>query len=310
MATSTALGYNTGSTITGTQQIGNLAVATATTVNYSPSTNGGVRFWMGPDEDLGYVVGVPVSGGTQTTPVAGVNAFLGFIRSTLKTEASFLSMINGTFNQTLGTGGASKTYLNNNGYWTSWTATTPSSVLIGYYVSTSVFINDCTDAFTGTTPNSPLYMTYPYSGFTYSLGQLPNDVYTTGVPFYTNANLTTPLPTLGGTVYAFSPTQGGRPYRKIRIGDTRYDGWADCGPLITNGYMVQSATKVNVGNSQRDYMPNDDTPSPYPGKKIYQTAGGSFFSNGTTWAWAAQPNVTATHLLFFGNSSSVISTLS
>jgi hypothetical protein len=307
MAISTALGYNTGSTITGTQQIGSLAVVTATTVNYSPITNGGVTFWMGPDEELGYVVGIPVPSGAQTTPVSGVNAFLGFIRSTLKTEASLLSMVNGTFNQTLGTGGAVKTYLNNNGYWTSWTATTPSSVLIGYYSSTSVFINDCTATFTAATPNSPLYMTYPYSGFTYSLGQLPSSDYTaTGVPFYTDANLTTPLPTLFGPVYAFSPTQGGRPYRKIRIGSTRYDGWSTCGPLIANGYMVQSATKVNVGNSQRDYMANDDTSSPYPGKTIYQDSSGAFFSNGTTWAWAAQPNVTATHLLVFGNASFIL----
>jgi hypothetical protein len=265
---------------------------------------------MGPDEDLGYVIGVPVPLGNQTTPIGGVNAFLGFYRSILKTEASFVSLVNGTFNQSLGTGGAAKTYLNNNGYWTSWTATTPSSVLIGYYSSTSVFINDCTATFTATTPNSPLYMEYPYSGFTYSLGQLPHNGYTTGVPFYTDANLTTPLPTLSGPIYAFSPTQGGRPYRKIRIGNTSYDGWNTCGPLIANGYMVQSATKVNVGNSQRDYMPNDDTSSPYPGKTIYQDSSGSFFSNGTTWAWAAQPNVTATHLLFFGNSNSFISTIS
>jgi hypothetical protein len=130
MATSTALGYNTGSTITGTQQIGSLAVATATTVNYSPITNGGVRFWMGPDEDLGYVVGVPVSGGTQTTPIGGVNAFLGFYRSAALTEASFLLMVNGTFNQSLTTGAAAKTYLNNNGYWTSWTATTVTDGLV------------------------------------------------------------------------------------------------------------------------------------------------------------------------------------
>jgi uncharacterized delta-60 repeat protein len=294
-------------TITGTQQIGSLAIATATTVNYSPSTNGGVTFWMGPDEELGYVVGVPVSGGTQTTPIGGVNAFLGFYRSASLTEPSFLSIVNSTFNQSLTTGGAAKTYLNNNGYWTSWN--TPSSVLIGYYSSTSVFINDCTATFTAATPNLPLYMAYLYSGFTYSLGQLPNNDYTTGVPFYTDANLTTPLPTLFGPIYAFSPTQGGRPYRKIRIGST-YDGWDTCGPLIANGYMVESATKVNVGNSQRDFIPNDDTSSPYPGKKIYQAASGSFFSNGTTWAWAAQPNVTATHLLFFNNSGSWISTIS
>lgn len=309
MPTSTALGYNTGTTITGTQKIGNLAVATGTTVNYSPSTNGGVRFWMGPDEELGYIVGLPEPSGNITTPT-GQNAFLSFIRSTSKTEASFLSMVNGTFNQTLGTGGAAKTYLNNNGYWTSWTAATPSSVLIGYYSSTSVFIGDCSATFTATTPNSPLYMEYPYSGFTYGLGQLPNNGYTTGVPFYTDANLTTPLPSLFGPIYAFSPTQGGRPYRKIRIGSTSYDGWATCGPLIPNGYMVQSTTKVNVGNSQRDYMSTDDTSSPYPGKTIYQSDSGQIFTNGTTWAWAAQPNVTATHLLFFGNSVSFISTIS
>ena len=111
---------STGTTITGTQQIGNLLVATASTVNYSPSTNGGVTFWMGPDEDLGYVIGVPVSGGTQTTPIVGVNAFLGFYRSTLKTEASFVSLVNGTFNQSLTTGASAKTYLTNNGYWTSY----------------------------------------------------------------------------------------------------------------------------------------------------------------------------------------------
>ena len=107
-------------TITGTQQIGSLAVVTATTVNYSTSTNGGVTFWMGPDEDLGYVIGVPVPLGNQTTPIVGVNAFLGFYRSILKTESSFVSLVNGTFNQSLTTGASAKTYLTNNGYWTSY----------------------------------------------------------------------------------------------------------------------------------------------------------------------------------------------
>ena len=190
----------------------------------------------------------------------------------------------------------------------------PISVVIGYYSSTSAFINDCSATFTGTTANSPLYMPYLYSGVTYSLGQLPEDTYFTGVevPFYTNENLTTVLPPLFGPVYAFSPTRGGTPYRQIRIGNspTNYTGWARCGNLIPNGYMVQSTTKVNVGNSQRDYMATDDTPSPYPGKPIFQSAGGAFFSNGTTWAWAAQPNVTATDLILFGSSGSYIRTLS
>jgi len=290
----------TGETITGTQQIGDLSVVTASTISDSST-----KFWMGPDEQLGYIVGLPEPLGNITTPT-GQNAFLSFIRSNSLTEPSFLSMVNLTFNQSFTTGTEAKTWLNSNGYWTSWGSATPSSVLIGYYSSTSVFINDCTDTFTATTANSPLYMAYSYSGFTYSLGQLPNNGYTTGVPFYTDANLTTPLPSLFGPVYAFSPTQGGRPYRKIRIGNTSYDGWSTCGPLIPNGYMVESATKVNVGNSQRDYMSTDDTSSPYPGKTIYQNSSGTFFSNGTTWAWAAQPNVTATHLFVFGNSSFIL----
>jgi len=148
MAISTALGYNTGSTITGAQQIGSLAIATATTVNYSPSANGGVTFWMGPDETLGYVVGVPVSGGNQTTPIGGVNAFLGFYRSASLTEASFVSLVNGTFNQSLTTGASAKTYLTNNGYWTSYDKTpfiSGNPQLVFDFSSTSSYSNTGTN---------------------------------------------------------------------------------------------------------------------------------------------------------------------
>jgi hypothetical protein len=148
MAISTALGYNTGSTITGTQQIGSLAITTATTVNYSPSANGGVTFWMGPDETLGYVVGVPVPLGNQTTPIGGVNAFLGFYRSASLTEASFVSLVNGTFNQSLTTGASAKTYLTNNGYWTSYDKTpliSGNPQLVFDFSSTSSYSNTGTN---------------------------------------------------------------------------------------------------------------------------------------------------------------------
>ena len=62
MATSTPLAYNTGPTIGGTTQIGSLAVGT-TNQDYSKSP-GGVPWWMGPDQDLGYVIGVAVPGNT------------------------------------------------------------------------------------------------------------------------------------------------------------------------------------------------------------------------------------------------------
>lgn len=119
MPTSTAIGYNTGSTIVGTQQIGNLAVVTATTANPSLSPNG-VKFWMGPDEELGYVIGVPVSGGTQPTPIGGLNAFLGFLRSSSLTDSSFLDMVNLSFNQNFTSTSGATSYLNSNGCWTSY----------------------------------------------------------------------------------------------------------------------------------------------------------------------------------------------
>lgn len=61
------LSYNTGSTIGGTTQVGGLAIGT-TEQDYS-SNIGGVKWWMGPDQDLGYVIAHPVSGNTQSTPV-------------------------------------------------------------------------------------------------------------------------------------------------------------------------------------------------------------------------------------------------
>jgi len=67
MATTTPLAYNTGGPIGGTSQVGDLAVGTSPQ-DYSTSP-GGVPWWMGPDEELGYVIAVPVSGNTQPTPL-------------------------------------------------------------------------------------------------------------------------------------------------------------------------------------------------------------------------------------------------
>lgn len=117
MAKATPIAYNTGSTISNTQQIGSLAIATGNT-----ELTGNVTWWNGPDEELGYVVAVPVSGGTQPTP-NGVNAFIGFFRSKLLTDASFITLSEYLSNrtQTFASGSAAKTWLNNNGYWTSYT---------------------------------------------------------------------------------------------------------------------------------------------------------------------------------------------
>ncbi len=124
MATTTPLAYNTGSTISGTIQIGDLAIGT-TEQDYS-SNPGGVVWWMGPDEDLGYVIAVPVSGNTQPTEITGVTASVGFFRSDDLTESSFVNLTNVVFNQNFTTGNQASTWLTNNGYWNSWVLSNPT----------------------------------------------------------------------------------------------------------------------------------------------------------------------------------------
>jgi hypothetical protein len=123
MATSRPFAYNTGSTISGTEQIGDLAIG-VDDLDYDGGV-GGVTWWNGPDEDLGYVICRPNVTGNQPNPV-GIPAYVRFLRSKLKTEESFVNLVNIAFNQNFTTGDECKTYLNNNGFWTSWINTVPS----------------------------------------------------------------------------------------------------------------------------------------------------------------------------------------
>jgi hypothetical protein len=71
MSTSRPFAYNTGSLISGTTQVGVLAVG----FPVSGFTNS-PQFWNGPNEELGYVIAVPVSGNTQPTPVTTNKLYL------------------------------------------------------------------------------------------------------------------------------------------------------------------------------------------------------------------------------------------
>ena len=81
--------YNTGSTISGTEQLGDLAIG-VDDLDYTGGV-GGVTWWNGPDEDLGYVIAIPVADGNQPVP-DGSFASIGFYRSTGKTEESFIEI--------------------------------------------------------------------------------------------------------------------------------------------------------------------------------------------------------------------------
>jgi hypothetical protein len=195
----------------------------------------------------------------------------------------------------------------------------PTAILIGYIQATTpAFINDCTTTLTNVLCTVPLYVSSNGDlGNTnvYSLGQLPhqNAYPTAGSPFYTNTTLTTKLANAGGAVYGFNANLNGVPNRKIRISTgspNDYDGWQAC-TIISYGYYVVSSTKVNVGSTNQVYAPNDDSTTPYVGQVLYDGSNfGPFPSFPLTIAWAQSPNVTATHLITFGSSTTIVSAVS
>jgi len=129
MATARPFAFNPippSSPISGTTQTGDLAIG----VSDEPYSEiyGGVIWWNGPDEELGYVIAVPVSGNTQPTPLSGVTASVGFWRSAALTEGSFVELTNTVFNQSSTNGDEASYYLLSEGYWTSYPYTPLFSV--------------------------------------------------------------------------------------------------------------------------------------------------------------------------------------
>jgi hypothetical protein len=116
MAFARPFAYNTGSTISGTVQVGNLAVGTPTAGFVST----GLKWWNGPDEELGYVIAHETPSGQPGAD--GDTAYLGFWRSSDLTESTFIALSewvsNGT--QTFASGNDANSWLNSNGYWSSW----------------------------------------------------------------------------------------------------------------------------------------------------------------------------------------------
>jgi hypothetical protein len=124
MPTARPFAYNIGAGITGTVQVGNLAIGTPE-VGFSAT---GLEWWNGPDEELGYVIACQVPGDSQPTPVPGVSASVGFFRSTSLTENSFIDLANYIANPLGGgpfaSGSAANTWLNSNGFWSSFVGST------------------------------------------------------------------------------------------------------------------------------------------------------------------------------------------
>ena len=183
MTTTTPVGFNPSqSPISGTLQVGNLAVG-VTAQEYSRNP-GGVKFWMTPDQDLGYVIAKPIPSGDQpyNINISATAAYVGFSRSTDLTQSSFVGLVNqiaaGATSFTSSQGNEAKTWLNQNGYWTSYSTPVTSGLVLYYdpsnlssYPGSGTTLNDLSgNGLNGTMAN--ITFTSPYFSYNGSSSQV------------------------------------------------------------------------------------------------------------------------------------------
>ena len=121
MAIQKIFAYNTGSLISGTTQVGDIAISEAD-VEYS-ANYGGLQWWGGPDETNGYVIAHTDPSGNHNG-ASGGTAYLGFWRSTGLTDSDFLILCD-SIPPRIGdtpftTANQAQNWLFNNGYWSSY----------------------------------------------------------------------------------------------------------------------------------------------------------------------------------------------
>jgi len=177
MATSRPFAYNTGAPISGTIQVGDLAIGYPVT-GFTDSP----QFWNGPDEELGYVIAYSQPNGLHPNPVF-IPAFLGFKRSKFLTEQSFIDIANYVANGAtapFASGNEASTWLTNNGYWNSWVPISPTPTPTPTPTPIPIYVPTCSLIF-----NSNNAGIYSYdsstntSTFLYNSGFISNDIATT-----------------------------------------------------------------------------------------------------------------------------------
>ena len=127
--------YNSGATISGATQYGNIAIADLPVSGYT--------WWAGPDENLGYIIAHEDTNPNRRTERKGVATIstnsVGFWGTSTQSDASFLTMVNGLFNQNYTTASNAAAWLSSNGYWTSYPFNTfYTDIPSDFYISTLV----------------------------------------------------------------------------------------------------------------------------------------------------------------------------
>jgi hypothetical protein len=253
MPTARPFAFNTGSTISGTSQVGQLAIGV---VGGGGIAGSSVVWWDGPDEDLGYVIAVPVSGNTQSTPNPGVFASVGFYRSEGFNDASFISWAQYVsaiyYNpQTFSSGSQASTWLTTNGFWNSYIFPTPTPT------STPTLTPTPTQTLTNTPTPTPTITSTPTNTPTRTPTPTPTNVNAQGFS-YPNFSSTTGLVGVGNTsvssnIYFLTTAAGGQVGNVYRTTAIQYNRnfsaiWSTFigGGTGADGYCIQWTTTNNT----------------------------------------------------------------
>lgn len=154
MPTHRPYSINLGSAITGTTQVGNFAIGTGLPTTIWSNRPGSITWWMGPDEDTGYLI-VSQNGSNPS-----------FWRSTAKTDPAFLSLAN-SLARRFGTSpfasaSAAYTWLTTNGYYTTfqpYAAGLYKTTFSGYHGENPAFFATATPTSFGTNPATSVQTT-------------------------------------------------------------------------------------------------------------------------------------------------------
>jgi hypothetical protein len=125
MSISRPFARNTGNPLVGTAQYGDLVVGLQPQLRYD-EYYGGLQWWNGADEELGYVIGTDVPAENHPTPVGNVGS-VRFWRTTAFTDNDFIFVASRVTSQSFTGATQAYSWLTNNGYWTSYKPATPVS---------------------------------------------------------------------------------------------------------------------------------------------------------------------------------------
>ena len=209
MSTTTSFAYNPGETIPGTEQIGNLSIG-APISGFTSNP----QYWNGPDEELGYVIAVPVSGNTQPTPIEGVFASLGFYRTSGFSDSDFINLSQSVSSQygepqTFTTASDASIWLTTNGFWNSYILPTPTPTPTNTETPTQTPTTTPTPSVTNTQTPTPTLATPPtvttdgYANLSNGSAQITGTIVSNGGSTITQRGIvwsTSPNPTIANNV--------------------------------------------------------------------------------------------------------------